>query len=219
METQSPATTTSEWSATKAYTLGVICLLVGVAVGALFHGPAKVAAAPGAATTSAPQLPADPSKMSPQEIAALHKGVASQAAADPVFASLKSDPNNLELLAKAASVSMKAGEVKSAIEYYDRSLKLKEDPEVRVNLGNAYAYSSEPDLALQELATVLKEDPKNDKALFNTGMIRLRSKDDPKGAIQAWETLLKYYPNHPHRAQVVEMIKRAKQQPAHKAQG
>jgi tetratricopeptide (TPR) repeat protein len=218
METPSPAPT-SEWSSTKAYTLAVICLVVGVVVGALFHGPAQPNALPAAATVGAPagsQLPADPSKMSPQELAAIHQGAMQKGPADPIFEKLKADPNNLDLLAKAASVSMRAGEVKPAIEFYGRSLKLKENSEVRVNLGNAYAYAGEPDMALQEFEAVLKVDPKNDKALFNSGVVRLRSKNDPKGAIRAWETLLKYYPNHPHRAQVQEMISQAKK-PVHKA--
>jgi tetratricopeptide (TPR) repeat protein len=219
METPNPATT-SEWSSTKAYTLAVICLVVGVAVGALFHGPAQpnalpVAATPGAAVAS--QLPADPSKMSPQELAAIHQGAAAQKGpADPVFEKLKAEPNNLDLLAKAATASMKAGEVKPAIEYYGRSLKLKENPEVRLNLGNAYAYAGEADMALQEFEAVLKVEPKNDKALFNSGVVRLQGKNDPKGAIRAWETLLKYYPNHPHRAEVQEMINQARK-PVHKA--
>jgi tetratricopeptide (TPR) repeat protein len=213
METPIPATN-SEWSSTKVLALAVICLVVGVVVGALFRGPAQSAAAPVAAV----QAPANPSQMSPQALADIHKRAAAEAAADPVFDQLKRDPNNLELLAKAATISMKSGQAPAAIEYYDRSLKLKEDPEVRINLGNAYAYSGEPDMALREFATVLKSNPKNDKALFNTGMIRFRSKNDPKGAIQAWETLLKYYPDHPHRAEVQKMIETAKK-PVHKVQG
>jgi cytochrome c-type biogenesis protein CcmH/NrfG len=63
------------------------------------------------------------------------------------------------------------------------------------------------------LAKVLKADPKNDKALYNTGVVKLMGKNDPKGAIASWETLLRYYPNHPHKAQVQEMIKKVKSLP------
>jgi len=39
MENQTPSA--SEWTSTKVYLLSAICLLLGVALGALFHGPAQ----------------------------------------------------------------------------------------------------------------------------------------------------------------------------------
>ena len=42
----------------------------------------------------------------------------------------------------------------------------------------------------------------DDKALYNTGVVRLMGKNDPKGAIAVWQTFLKYHPDHPHKDQV-----------------
>jgi cytochrome c-type biogenesis protein CcmH/NrfG len=47
--------------------------------------------------------------------------------------------------------------------------------------------------------------------LFNLGIVRWQGKLDPKGAVQAWEQLLKLNPNYPQRQEVQEYIDRAKQ--------
>jgi cytochrome c-type biogenesis protein CcmH/NrfG len=199
MENQSPAAKV-EWSSTKVYSLGVICLLLGVILGALFHGPAQSATAtPVASEQQAHQ--AHPSM--PQAAAPI--------APDPVFEKLKSDPNNFDLLSQAGNASMKTGDAKAAVEYYGHALKVKENVDVRTSLGNAYFRAGDVDQSLQELATVLKADPKNDKALFSVGVVRLMGKKDTKGAIASWETLLKYHPDHPGKAKVLEMIEKTKQ--------
>lgn len=105
---------------------------------------------------------------------------------------------------------MKGGDAQMAVEYYGRALKVKDDLNVRTNLANAYFRVGDIDQSLSELAKVLVADPKNDKALYNTGVVRLMGKRDAKGAIESWEAFLKYHPDHPHKVQVQEMIKRAK---------
>lgn len=194
----------AEWSSTKVYVLGGICLLLGIAVGALFHGPAKpsVAPVPGQTMNSAPAMPAQGMPGMGMDPSAVLN--------DPIFEKVKSDPNNFELLAQAGIVAMKGGNPKVAIDYYQRALKVKEDPEVRTNLGNAYFRSGEADEALAQFATVLKSNPKDPNALYNSGVVRLMGKNDPKGAAAAWEMFLKYNPDHPRRAKVEEMLQRVK---------
>lgn len=201
MENQTPAANIG-WTSTKVYILGTIWLVLGIALGALFHGPTRPSAASTPSAASAQQMPPTPTGNP-------HAGLP-KVADDPVFEKLKSDPNNFDLLVQAGNLDMKGGDAKSAVVYYGRALKDKEDLDVRTSLANAYFRAGDADQSLAELAKVLKADPKNDKALFNTGMVRLMAKNDPKGAITCWETLLKYYPNHPHKDQVLEMIKRVK---------
>jgi tetratricopeptide (TPR) repeat protein len=197
-----PAPAAAEWTSTKVYTLSAICLILGIALGALFHGPARSSAISTGTNPVEQQMPANPAAAMPPEAAAV---------VDPVFEKLKSDPNNFDLLSQAGIASMKAGDPKTAADYYGRALKVKDDPDVRINLANAYFRAGDPDRSLAELATVLKADPKSDKALYNTGVVRLMGKRDAKGAIASWQLFLKYHPDHPHKAQVEEMIKRAKQ--------
>lgn len=202
MENQNPAASIG-WTSTKVYILGAICLLLGIAVGALFRGPAQPSSISVSSIASAPQMPPAPGNN--------HRGSIPDVANDPVFAKLKSDPDNVDLLVEAGNVEMKANDPKSAVDYYRRALKGKDNLDVRTNLANAYFRSGDADQSLAELAKVLKADPKNDKALYNVGVVKLMAKNDPKGAIASWETLLKNYPAHPHKDQVLEMIERVKQ--------
>ena len=202
MENQTPAANL-EWTSTKVYILSTIFLVLGIALGALSHGPAQPAAALAPGIASGQQMPPNSATQDP------HAAIAN-AANDPVFEKLKNDPNNFDLLVQAGNAEMKANDPKSAVDYYGRALKVKDDLDVRTNLANAYFRSGDADQSLAELGKVLKADPKNDKALYNTGVVRLMAKNDPKGAIASWETFLKYHPDHPHKDQVLEMIKRVK---------
>ena len=192
------ATPAAEWSSKKVYILGAICLALGILIGALYHGPAKPTAL---ATTSAASDPRTPT-----------------VAIDPVYEKVKGDPDNFDLLSEAGNAAMKGGNPKAAVEYYGRALNVKDNLDIRTNLSNAYFRAGDADRSLAELAKVLQSDPKNDKALYNTGVVRLMGKNDTKGAIASWEMFLKYHPDHPHKAQVQEMIKRVKNS-ASKAQG
>ena len=47
-------------------------------------------------------------------------------------------------------------------------------------------------------------------ALFNLGIVRWQGLKDPKGAIEAWERLLKTNPNYEQKEHVRELMERAK---------
>lgn len=209
MDTQSsssaPTPKASEWSSIKVYALGAICLGLGIAVGALFHGPTQ-SAAPATVSAAGQQIPSDRPQMPPQ----MGGAPASAPLTDPVFEKVKSDPNNFDLLSEAGVAAMKAGNPKVAEDYYERALKVKEDPLIRTNLGNAYFRAGDADRALSEFGTVLKANPKDPNALYNTGVVKLMGKNDPKGAIASWEAFLKYNPDNPHKPQVEEMLTRVK---------
>ena len=61
-------------------------------------------------------------------------------------------------------------------------------------MASSLYYSGDVDGALKQLQTSLTYDPKDAQSLFNLGMIRWRGKQDTKGAITAWEQLLKLNP-------------------------
>ena len=195
--------------------MAVICLIVGTAVGYLVRGSqgSTVTTNPAAATAVAPQPPAD----------AMHSGAANQmpapeqlkAMADqqaaPLLAKLKSNPVDVDTLAQVGNLYYDAQQFNSAIDYYGRVLAIEpKNAAVRTDMGTAYLYIDNPDRAIQEFQTALKDNPKHGQALFNLGMAQWRGKGDAPGAVATWEKLLKTVPDFPERANVEQMIVQAK---------
>ena len=86
-----------------------------------------------------------------------------------------------------------------------------ENPDVRTDMGTAYFYNGNADRAITELQTSLKYRPGHPQTLFNLGWVKWQGKQDPKGASEAWQQLLKENPNYPQRQQVEQYIAKAKE--------
>ena len=117
-------------------------------------------------------------------------------AGSPLLEQLKSQPNNVELLANIANFYYDARQYDDAIHYYQQVLKLQpENVDVRSDMATAYWSENDPDTAIKEFDTVLTYSPGHANSLFNLGVVKWQGKMDPKGAIESWETLLKLNPN------------------------
>ena len=66
-------------------------------------------------------------------------------------------------------------------------------------------------MALAEFQKSLSYKPNHPNTLFNSGIVKWQGKNDAKGAIAAWEQLLKTNPNYPERQKVEELLTRAKE--------
>jgi tetratricopeptide (TPR) repeat protein len=62
------------------------------------------------------------------------------------------------------------------------------------DLGIAYYYSNQPDLALAQFDKSLAIDPKHSKTLLNVGIVRAFGKQDLDGAEKAWQRVLDVAP-------------------------
>lgn len=205
----SAAGTSMAWTSAQAYLLAAFCLLLGVALGYLFRGSASPAASVPAAT-AAQQGSAGPS----QQQAAEAQAAVEQAAA-PLLEAIKQNPNDFDSLVKLADVYYDGQQFANAIPYYERALAIHpENVDVRTDMGTAYWYSGNADKALAEMQTSLKYQPGHPQTLFNLGWVRWQGKADPKGAIAAWEQLLKLNPDYPQKEQVEKDIARAKEHAA-----
>ena len=74
---------------------------------------------------------------------------------------------------------------------------VKADPKnvaTRTKLASSLYRSGDIDGALEQLNKALNYDPRDANALFDLGMIRLQGKGDNKGALAAWQRLLKTNP-------------------------
>ena len=197
----------TSWTSAQVYVMSAICLLLGIAVGYLVRGPGQPStAAAQTASAAAPDTAGVPQQQPTPE---MMKRMADTKAA-PLLAQLQSSPNNAQLLAEIGNIYYDTQNYQDAINYYKRSLALKEDPNVRTDMGTSYFYSGDPDTALAEFDRTLKDDPKFENALMNVGIVKFNGKMDALGAIAAWEQLLKQNPNHPRRAEIEQMIAQAR---------
>jgi len=209
--TSDSAPASAGWTNLQAYALAALCLLLGVLVGYLFRGSASpvpqattAAAQPAAAQAAAPDAQADPNAQ-----AALAQTAA------PLLDAVNKNPRDYDSLVKLGNVLYDAKQFPNAIQYYERALALHpENPDVRTDLGTAYWYTGDADRAIAAMETSLQYRPGNPQTLFNLGWVRWQGKADPKGAVQAWEQLLKANPDYPQRRQIEQYIAKAKEHAA-----
>jgi cytochrome c-type biogenesis protein CcmH/NrfG len=213
--TAHPATAReASWTNTQAYGLAVFCLLLGVTLGYLFRGTA----APVEGTTEAAVANGGRPQSGggqPQQLSAAQQKQMIERAVSPLLQTLKTNPNDFAALAKVGNIYYDAQQFPEAIQYYDRALRIKpENSDVRTDLGTALWYTGDADRAITEFQKALKYRPGHPETLFNLGVVRWQGKMDPKGAVEAWEELLKQNPNYPQKQQVLEFIEKAKQHAA-----
>jgi tetratricopeptide (TPR) repeat protein len=203
----------------QAYTLAVITLAIGIAVGYFARGSApitgpnqtpqaaSVAAAMAGSTLGAGQLPGigtmeQQQAPSPEMIAK---------AAEPLLVQLKTNPNDFDTLTKLGNLYYDSRSYPQAIQYYEKALSVQPDnADVRTDLGTSYWYTGNADKAIANFEKALAVRPNHPGTLFNLGIVRWQGKKDPKGAIVAWEKLLQTNPDYPQKDQVQMLIERAK---------
>src|ERR1035441_1117798 len=168
----------------------------------------EVAAAAQAAASTTTQQGSGFQKQQPDPNA---QAALTQAAA-PLLEAVNKDPNDFDSLVKLGDLFYDGKQFPSAIQYYERALVIHpENPDVRTDMGTAYWYTGDAEKALASMETSLKYRPGHPQTLFNLGWVRWQGKQDPKGAIEAWQQLLKANPDYPQRQQVEQYIAKAKE--------
>lgn len=183
-------TSTAGWQIQQVYLMATICLVVGIAVGYLFHGSASPTSSQKKIVAPQPQA-ANPVPM--PSLDEMKRMADVKAAA--LFEKLKSNPDDADLLVRTGELYKRAHQFKDAAGYYDKALKI--DPRnvsVRSEMASCLYYSGDVDGAISQLRQALRYDPKNANSLFNLGMIEWQGKQDTKGALAAWQELLKTNP-------------------------
>jgi len=191
MENAAEPEVPSKWKAGQVYAMAGICLTVGLALGYLFRGSAS---GPTRAAQSAQMSPA-PAGSQPQMPSLDDMKHMADKKAEPLLARLKTDPNNSTLLNQIGTLYKATHQFKEAAAYYQRAVAA--DPKnvaARTDLASCLFYEGDADGALNQLQQSLSYDPKDANSLFNLGMIKLQGKNDPNGAVTAWQQLLKLNP-------------------------
>jgi len=194
--------------------LAAFCLVLGVALGYLFRGSASVGSAQVAAATTTQQGSGMNQQPDANAQAVLAPAVLAQVAA-PLLVAVNKNPNDFDSLVKLGNLFYDGQQFTSAIPYYERALAIHpENPDVRTDMGTAYWYTGNAEKALAAMETSLKYRPGHPQTLFNLGWVRWQGKQDPKGAIAAWQQLLKANPDYPQKQQVEQYIAKAKEHAA-----
>jgi cytochrome c-type biogenesis protein CcmH/NrfG len=190
-------------NSTQAGILAAICLLLGVGMGYLFRGSASPTQAP---TVAQQARGTAPSKTDPNSQASVAQ------AAVPLLEAVNRDPGDYDSLVKLGNLYYDAKQFADAVQYYQRALAIHPDnADVRTDMGTAYWYSGDADKAVEAMEASLHYQPGHPQTLFNLGWVRWQGKADPKGAVEAWQQLLKANPDYPQRQQVEQYIAKAKE--------
>ena len=202
----------SAWTSVQAYSLAVVCLLLGVAVGYFLRGSAS----PSVTAAAAAETAQAPAGMNPGQIPGVGGSGAMTAdmidkSAQPLVDALKQNPGDVATLAKLGNLYYDSQLYQKAIDYYQQILKIQpENVDVRTDMGTAMFYLGDTDGALQQFDKSLSYNPAHPGTLFNMGVVKWQGKKDPQGAIKAWETLLSKNPNYPEKDKVQQLITHAK---------
>ena len=191
------------WSGVQAYSLAVVCLLLGVACGWFIRGSQSPAALPSAQTAAPPAGAA--AQPTPEQMKKM-----ADAQAAPLLEQVKAQPNNAELLGKIGNVYYDVQDYNTAISYYQLALKAKpSNADVRTDLATAYWYIGNPDSAIQEFNKALSYEPNKANTLFNLGVVQWQGKMDIKSAVATWQKLLATNPDYENKDKVRQLIAEA----------
>jgi cytochrome c-type biogenesis protein CcmH/NrfG len=174
----------------QVYMMAAICLAVGLGIGYVSRG----LQAPPPAAASATRSVTTPAGGGHAPTLDDMRHIADQQAA-PLLAQLKANPSDSNLLMQVGAIYHGNHQFKEAAGYYDKAVHA--DPKnvaLRSRLAASLYRSGDADGAIAQLNEALTYDPKDANSLFNLGMIKLQGKADGKGAIAAWQRLLKANP-------------------------
>jgi len=209
---------------TQVYALAGVCLIAGLGIGYVSRGTqsstlsqkttvsainsmsgqggnAGTMSSGPAATMTQPHAGHAPTLADMQRMA--------DAQAAPLLEKLKSDPNNTGLLLQVGGIYHSTHQFKQASLYYGKAAQA--DPKnvvIRTKLASSLYRDGDANGAIAQLNQGLSSDPKNADALFDLGMIKLQGKGDSKGALAAWQKLLKTNPglSEDRKAMVLKLM-------------
>ncbi|HTZ98300.1 MAG TPA: hypothetical protein VMB18_17985 [Terriglobales bacterium] len=197
----------SQWTSVQAYSLTVVCLLLGIAAGWLLRGSQSAAVAAESPSTAAPAATGmgTNSEPTPAQLKAM-----GDVQAKPLLEKLKADPQNSDLLTSIGNVYYDTQQFPIAINYYQQVLKIQpENTGVRTDMATAYWYSGDADTAISEFKKSLSYEPNKPNTLFNLGIVEWQGKMDIKSAVADWKRLLQTNPDYQGKDTVLNLIAQA----------
>ena len=210
---KNPASTgaNTNWTTTQAYVLAAVCLLLGGMMGYLLRGSSSSPATPSAGLQASMPGVAGGGPGGMQQVTPEMMKHMADKQAEPLLSKLKTNPNDVATLVEVGNIYYDTKNFREAIGYYQQSLKLKNDANVRTDLGTAYWHLGDADSALREFEGALKLDPKHANTYYNMGIVKWQGKMDVNGAVGAWQKLLQTNPDFAEKDKIDNLIARARQ--------
>jgi cytochrome c-type biogenesis protein CcmH/NrfG len=179
------------------------CLVLGLAVGYVIFGGQRPAEP---VVTPAAQAPA-PAAGGPQA------GLMDEQQAQALRNVLARDPRNVQANTQLGNMLFDAGRYAEAAGPYQQAFALdSKNVNLSTDLGTALWYAGKPDDAIAQLTKSLAINPTHPQTLFNLGIVKRDGKQDPAGAVQAWEKLLASNPTYVDRDKVQQLLDQVRQQ-------
>lgn len=193
-ETVTASTAAPTLRAAPVFAVALICLGAGLGIGYLMRG-SEQAVLPATGSHPVTQTDAATAKPMSHRITLEQMRQMADKQAAPLLEKLKTNPNDTGLLVQVGAIYHTTHRFKEAADYYSRALQM--DPKnvaIRTKLASSLYRNGDIEGAIAQLDRALTYDPKDANALFDLGMIKLQGKGDPKGALAAWQRLLKMNP-------------------------
>jgi cytochrome c-type biogenesis protein CcmH/NrfG len=212
-ESVQEASNRQQWRPAQVYSMAIVCLILGLAIGYLVRGSQSPAPAVPIAEQAPAQAPVQAPMGNPggqRPTLQQMKQMADKTAA-PLLEKLKTDPKNADLLNQLGNIYRGTHQFQTAEEYYSKALEIQpRNVAIRTDLASCLYYTGDVDGAIAELEKTLTYDPKFKGALLNMGIIKWKGKNDVPGAVASWQKLLKADPDPQQREYVKRLITQAK---------
>jgi len=159
-------------------------LLLGLIIGSFLIGPklaqSKLAGNTAAAIPGAAEAAAAPAAATP---AAPMEAVRKQL--DELKAKIAANPNDFASLVQLGNMYSDVAKFPQAIDYYERALRVREDANVRTDLGICFKQSGRLDEALAAFKKVADESPDSWQAVYNLAIVygEMRRFDDARAQL------------------------------------
>lgn len=123
------------------------------------------------------------------------------------------NPENLAAWTQLGNTYFDTGQFKNAIKAYKKSLSLQpNNADVLTDLGVMYRRSKQPEKALEAFDKAIQINPRHEVSRFNKGIVLMHDLRDSKGALEAWDELVKMNPmaKAPNGLLIKDMIENLK---------
>jgi cytochrome c-type biogenesis protein CcmH/NrfG len=125
------------------------------------------------------------------------------------------NPKNEEAWIQLGDLYFDTNQLEKAIKAYSESLKLNpNNANVMTDMGVMYRRNGQPAKAVEAFDKAVKIDPRHEISRFNKGIVLMHDLQDQKGALQAWEELVKINPiaKAPNGQPIKELVEKLKEQ-------